>query len=77
MHCNEIKNAKARYETLFNVRKRKLIKTKNETMSVEKMIRNVKANGANLFLGIEQGLGKHSEDVQVAIIPMHKREATS
>ena len=58
MHCNEMKNAKASYKTLFNVRKRQLIQTKDETKNVEQTIRNVKVNGANLFLGIEQGSGK-------------------
>ena len=51
MHYNEMKNSKARWETLFDVRKRKLIKTKDETKSAEQTIRNVKVNGANLFLG--------------------------
>ena len=77
MHCNEMKKLKARYETLFNARKRQLIKTKDEMKSAEQTIRNVKANGANLFLGIEQGSGKHSEDVQITMNPMCKREALS
>ena len=35
MHFNEMKNVKSRYETLFNAIKRQLIKTKDETKSVE------------------------------------------
>ena len=49
MHCNEMKNFKARYETLFNVRNRQLIKTNDETISVEQLMRNIKVNEANLF----------------------------
>ena len=74
---NEMKNAKARYEKLFNVRKSKLIKTKDKTKSEEQVVRNSKANGANLFLGIEQESGKYSEDVQVKTNPTSKREAIS
>ena len=34
-HHNEMKNVKSRYETMFNVRKRQLIKSKDEMKSVE------------------------------------------
>ena len=74
MHCDIMKNVKARHETLFNVRKIQLIKTNDENISVEQAIRNIKVNGANLFLGTEQGSGKHSNDVKVAINPMYKQK---
>ena len=35
MHYNEMKNVKARYENLCNVRTRQLIETDEETLSVE------------------------------------------
>ena len=57
MHCDDIKTLKARHETLFNVRKIQLIKTNDENISVEQAMQNVKENGANLFLGIENVLG--------------------
>ena len=77
MHCNEMQNAKARYRALFDARKKQLTKIKDETMSVEQVIRNVKVNGDNLFLGIQQGSRKHSKDVQVVTNPSRKRQAIS
>ena len=77
MHCNEMKNVKARRETLFIVRKWQLIKTKDETTSVEQLIRNIKVNGVNLFLVVEQDSGQFVNDVQVVMNPVRKIEATS
>ena len=55
--------------------KGKLIKMNDENMSVEQAIRSVKVNGANLFLGIEQGSDKHVNDVQVATKNMRKKRS--
>ena len=41
MHCDKMKNVKARRETLFNVRKRQLIKTNDENVSVEQAMRKI------------------------------------
>ena len=72
-HCNEMENIKAHYETLFNVRKRKMIKTNDETLSVEQLIRNIKANEAH-FLGIEQGSGKFTYDLHFSINSIRKKK---
>ena len=72
IHCNEITYFKARHDTLFNVRKRQLIKTKNETKSVEQLIENVQANKADLFLDIEQGSSKFINDIHVFMNPIRK-----
>ena len=65
-----MKNVKARCETLFDVRKRQLIETNDETLSVEQLIRNIKVNEAHLFLGVEQGSCKFTNDVHVVMNPM-------
>ena len=62
-----MKNVKARCETLFDVRKRQLIETNDETLSVEQLIINIKVNKANLFLGIRQGSGQFTNDVHLQI----------
>ena len=77
MYCNEMKNVKARCETLFNVRKTQLIETNDETLSVEQLIRNIKVNKDHLFLDVEQGPGKFTNDVHVVINHMRKKEAIS
>ena len=56
---------------------KKLIKTKDEMKGVEQEIKNEKGNGANSFLGIEQGSGKWNKDVQVTMNPMRKNKALS
>ena len=62
---------------MFNVRKGQLIKTNDENTSVEQAMWNVKVNGDNLLLGMEQGSGKHVNNVQVVVNPMRERETTS
>ena len=72
-----MQNDKVLYETLFNVIKRQMIEGTDENLSVKQLIRKIKINGANLFLGIHQGCGQFTNDAHVVINPIRKKEAIS
>ena len=77
MCYDEMRNGKAKHETLFNVNlKDKVIdKEKDSYPSLETLLINAKKNEHNLFLAVEKGAGKFENDVTVMMNPKTKEIA--
>ena len=71
MHTNEMKNIKARYETIFNTSLKDIVLVE-ESISyrkLEKHLMMLKHNGEQFFLAAEQGSGKFEDNITIVINP--------
>ena len=76
MYFNDMKNVKAKYETLFNVQlKDEVMYDDSTTVTLEKALMDAKVKENKLFLAAEQGSGKYENDVTVILNPKMKVEA--
>ena len=76
MYYNDMKNVKAKYETLYNMNlKDEVMYDDMNSVTLEKAIMDVKINQNNLFLSAEKGLGKFENNVVVIINLKMKVEA--
>ena len=72
MHTNEMKNIKAKYETIYNMSLTDdyvLLKETRSYQKLEKYLMGLKVNNDQLFLAAEQGSGKFEDNVTVVINP--------
>ena len=71
MYTNEMKNIKARYETIFNTSLKDMVLVEENTSyrKLEKHLMMLKHNGEQLFLAAEQGSGKFEDNITVVINP--------
>ena len=67
MCYDEMRNGKAKHETLFNVNLKDKVmdKEKDSYVSLETLLMNAKKNEHNLFLAAEKGARKFKQDVTV------------
>jgi len=66
---------KERYEILFNQDINYLVDIEDRMITMKNYLMNVKIRGNKLFIGVEQGMGKHLRDVFVIYLSMMKQEA--
>ena len=75
MHRNEMVNIKSRYETLYDTNIDDEVFQGTERKTLEEIILNIKHGQHNLFMAIEQGVGKQEKDINVVLNPRVKEQA--
>ena len=75
MHSNEMKNPKAKYETLFEIQLKDKALYQGTEYTLKELIDQVQIKDIPLFLAIEQGTGKNSRHTQVVINPKVRNRA--
>ena len=70
LHCNNIKNVKAKYKILFNININETIQLNNK--NTKDCTLDAKKNSKSIFLAAEQGSSKHVNDIQVMPDPKMK-----
>ena len=70
MHYNDMKNIKAKYESLNNamLKERIMVESRRQEL-LETVIMKAQHNGQNLFLAAEQGSGSFADSVTVVVNP--------
>ena len=75
MHCNDVINVKARCETLIDASLNEKIMIENRMQeTLESTLMKVQNGNDNLFLAVEQGVGKYENNVTVIINPKTTRK---
>ena len=70
MHYNDVINVKARYETLIDASLNEKIKNESSMQeTLESILMKVQNGNDNLFLAVEQGVGKYENNITVIINP--------
>ena len=75
MQANDMMNIDSRFETLCDVTLTTPVQDKEDTSVLEDVLLDVEYNGQKLFIAVEQGSGKNSEDVHVVLNPRVKNKA--
>ena len=58
-------NQKARFETLCNTKTNEIVTHQGLNYKFKNLVKQVKVNGMDLFLALEQGSGKNSNNTHV------------
>ena len=75
LYTNNIVNIKTKFEILEDVSVNQLVTVDRERFLLKGYLISLKSESNNLFIGAEQGMGKHSKDAFVIIAPNQKLQA--
>ena len=64
-----------RYETLFNVKLKDMVKFKDDDYLLGQLLKEVNYNNCLLFLAAEQGAGRYENDMHIVVNPRVKVKA--
>ena len=68
LHINEMNNMDVQFEILFDIKESDRVEYKEKIYTVRKVLLSIKYNKAPLFVAIEQGLGRSSDDLLLLVI---------